>query len=74
VSWKVKRVVTVSGLGRGAAVKAGPVTASFAKDAEIERTGVDFRALWCPGFMENMLRQIESLKHQGTFFFRVFRT
>jgi hypothetical protein len=37
-------------------VKAGPVSASFAKDAEIEKTGVDFRALWCPSFMENMLR------------------
>jgi len=59
----VKRVVTVSGVGRRAAVKAGPVTASFAKDAEIEKTGVDFRALWCPGFMENMLQAIPSLKH-----------
>ncbi len=64
----VKRVVTVSGMGRGVAVQAGPVTAAFAKDAEIERTGVDFRALWCPGFMENMLRQIDPLKHQGLFF------
>jgi uncharacterized protein YbjT (DUF2867 family) len=64
----VKRVVTVSGLGRGIAVDAGPVTASFVKDQEIERTGVEFRALWCPGFMENMLRQLEPLKHQGMFF------
>ncbi len=64
----VKRVVTVSGVGRRVAVNAGPVTASFAKDAEIERTGVDFRALWCPGFMENMLRQVDALKHHGVFF------
>ncbi len=64
----VKRVVTVSGVGRGVAVNAGPVSAAFAKDAEIERTGVYFRALWCPGFMENMLRQVGSLKHQGMFF------
>ncbi|MGO9443080.1 MAG: NmrA family NAD(P)-binding protein [Terriglobales bacterium] len=63
----VRRVVTVSGVGRRVAVNAGPITASFAKDAEIERTGVDFRALWCPSFMENMLRQVESLKHQGSF-------
>jgi uncharacterized protein YbjT (DUF2867 family) len=55
-SHRVKRVVTVSGVGRRIAVKAGPVSASFAKDAEIEKTGVDFRALWCPSFMENMLR------------------
>jgi uncharacterized protein YbjT (DUF2867 family) len=64
----VKRVVTVSGVGRKVPVSAGPVTASFAKDAEIERSGVDLRALWCPGFMENMLRNINSLKHQGMFF------
>jgi uncharacterized protein YbjT (DUF2867 family) len=67
-SKRVKRVVTVSGLGRRIAVNAGPVTASFVKDAEIERTGVDLRALWCPGFMENMLRQVDALKHQGAFF------
>ncbi|MGO9436147.1 MAG: NmrA family NAD(P)-binding protein [Terracidiphilus sp.] len=63
----VKRVVTVSGVGRRIAVNAGPVTASFAKDAEIERTGVNFRALWCPGFMENALRAIPSLKQYGVF-------
>jgi uncharacterized protein YbjT (DUF2867 family) len=65
----VKRVITVSGMGRKMAVQVGPITAAFAKDEEIERTGVDFRALWCPSFMENMLRQIDSLKHQGMFFF-----
>ena len=64
----VKRVVAVSGLGRGVPVKAGPVTASFAKDAEIEKTGVDFRALWCPGFMENMLSSLATIKEQGVFF------
>lgn len=64
----VKRVVSVSGAGRGVAVKAGPVTAAFAKDIEIESTGVDFRALWCPGFMENMLMQMNALKQQGMFF------
>lgn len=64
----VKRVVAVSALGRGIDVAAGAVSASFIKDAEIEKTGVDFRALWCPGFMENMLMQLEPLKHQGMFF------
>ena len=43
------------------------VTAAFVKDAEIERSGVDFRALWCPGFMENLLRQVPRLKQQGMF-------
>ncbi len=64
----VKRVVTVSGLGRGIPAEAGPATAAFAMEAEIEKTGVDFRALWCPGFMENMLSQVEPLKRQGMFF------
>jgi uncharacterized protein YbjT (DUF2867 family) len=63
----VKRIVSVSGLGRGIAINAGLVTASFAKDAQIERSGVDFRALWCPGFMENLLRQVPRLKEQGVF-------
>jgi uncharacterized protein YbjT (DUF2867 family) len=28
---------------------------------------MDFRALWCPGFMENLLRQVPRLKEQGMF-------
>ena len=64
----VKRVVAVSGLGRGIPAEAGPATAAFAMEAEIEKTGVDFRALWCPGFMENTLTQLEPIKHQGMFF------
>jgi uncharacterized protein YbjT (DUF2867 family) len=66
-SQEVKRVVAVSAVGRRVTIPAGVVTASLAKDAEIERTGVDFRALWCPSFMENMLRSINSLKQQGMF-------
>jgi uncharacterized protein YbjT (DUF2867 family) len=63
------RVVAVSGIGRGVKVNAGPVTASLMKDEEIEQTGVHYRALWCPGFMENMLRQVRPLKQQGLFAF-----
>ncbi len=64
---RVTRVVTVSAIGRGIAVKAGPVTAALAKDEELERAGLDVRALWCPGFMENMLRNVESLRSEGVF-------
>ena len=66
----VRRVVGVSVLGRGTllAKNAGPITACLEKDEEIERTGVDYRALWCPGFMENMLGQVQALKEQGMFF------
>jgi uncharacterized protein YbjT (DUF2867 family) len=67
-SQRVKRVVGVSALGRGIHVDAGPVSASFANDAEIESTGVDYRALYCPSFIENMLHQVEPIKHQGVFF------
>ena len=66
----VKRVVAVSGMGRGLpqAARAGQVTSSIAQEEEMEHSGADFRALWCPGFMENMLMQLEPLKAQGMFF------
>jgi uncharacterized protein YbjT (DUF2867 family) len=64
---QVTRVVTVSAVGRGVAMKAGPVTAALAKDEELERAGLDVRALWCPGFMENMLRSVASLRAEGVF-------
>ena len=66
----VKRVVGVSVLGRGSSLAkhAGPITASLAKDEEIESTGVAYRALWCPALMENILGQVQALKQQGMFF------
>jgi uncharacterized protein YbjT (DUF2867 family) len=67
---RVKRVVGVSAFGRGAAVsgKAGYVTASLAMDDLIASTGVSYRALTMPPFMDNLLRQVESIKNQGMFF------
>jgi uncharacterized protein YbjT (DUF2867 family) len=64
----VSRVVTVSGIGRRADVTAGVVTSSLMKDIEFERAGFHVRALWCPGFMENMLRNVESIRTHGIFF------
>ena len=66
----VKRVLSVSVLGRGTSLakNAGPITACLAMDEEIEKTGIHYRALWCPGFMDNMLRQVQSLQEQGMFF------
>ena len=66
----VKRVVDVSVLGRGTelAKKAGPITASLAKDEAIEQSGIDYRALWCPALMENMFSNVRSIKQQGMFF------
>jgi uncharacterized protein YbjT (DUF2867 family) len=66
----VKRVVGVSALGRGLAVarNAGLVTASLAMDDMIASTGVNFRALTMPSFMDNILRQAEPIKNLGMFF------
>jgi uncharacterized protein YbjT (DUF2867 family) len=66
----VKRVVGVSALGRGTpmAGNAGPVTASLAMDDLIASTGVSYRALTMPSFMDNMLRQVQPIKNQGLFF------
>ena len=69
----IKRVVGISALGRGTALakNAGHVTASLKMDDLIASTGVSFRALTMPGFMDNMLRQMEPIKNQGLFFWPV---
>jgi len=66
----VKRVVGVSALGRGSAVarNAGRVSASLAMDDLIASTGVGFRALTMPSFMENILRQVEVIRSRSIFF------
>jgi uncharacterized protein YbjT (DUF2867 family) len=67
---RVGRVVGVSALGRGTpwADKAGNVTASLAMDDLIAASGVAYRALTNPSFMDNILRQATSVKNQGMFF------
>lgn len=66
----VKHVVAISGLGRGSlqAANAGLVTASLAMDDLIAATGVNYRALAMPTFMDNILRQVDSIKNNGVFF------
>ncbi|MDB5212978.1 MAG: NmrA family protein [Myxococcaceae bacterium] len=64
----VTRIVTVSGIGRRPDMKAGVVSSALAKDLELERAGLHVRALWCPGFMENMLRSLGTLRSEGAFF------
>jgi len=65
----IKRVVGISALGRGtpAAAHAGLVTASLKMDDLIASTGVHYRAVTNPSFMDNLLRQIELIKNQGMF-------
>ena len=67
-SQRVRRVVGVSALGRGVAGNAGLVSASLAMDDLIASTGVSYRALTMPSFMDNILRQVEPIKSQGMFF------
>jgi uncharacterized protein YbjT (DUF2867 family) len=64
----VSRVVGVSALGRGVTANAGHVSASLAMDDLIASTGVSYRALTMPSFMDNILRQVESIRSQGMFF------
>ncbi len=66
----VQRVVGISALGHGTpqAKTAGLVTASLAMDDLIMGTGVAYRALTMPSFMDNLLRQTASIRDQGVFF------
>lgn len=65
----VRRVVGVSALGRDTplADRAGLVTASLAMDDAIARTGVSYRALALPGFMDNALRHLADIRDRGVF-------
>jgi uncharacterized protein YbjT (DUF2867 family) len=65
----VGRVVGVSMLGRGTpwAGRAGFVTGSLAMDDLIAASAVAYRALTNPYFMEDTVRQAESIKNQGVF-------
>lgn len=65
----VGHVVGVSALGRGTAVagSAGLVTASLAMDDLVAGSGVSCRALVNPSFMDNLLRQVTSIRDAGVF-------
>lgn len=65
-----KRVVSVTGIGRGTAWadKAGLVTASMHMDDLLGSCAVAFRSLAMPSFMENFLRQADSMKEKGLIF------
>jgi uncharacterized protein YbjT (DUF2867 family) len=66
----VPRVVGISALGRGTpeAGRAGHVTATLAMDDLIAATGVPYRALTMPSFMDNVLRQLDPIARQGVLY------
>jgi uncharacterized protein YbjT (DUF2867 family) len=61
-------VVGVSSAGHDWPGRAGLLTAAFTMDAELERTGVDYRSLSMPFYMENLLGQLGAIREQGSFF------
>ena len=68
----VGRVVGVCALGRARPGPAGGfVTGSLAMDDLIASSGVAYRALTNPYFMDNTIRQVESIKNQGVFFWPI---
>ncbi|MEV1157101.1 NAD(P)H-binding protein [Micromonospora chokoriensis] len=66
----VPRVVGISALGRGTPVagRAGHVTATLAMDDLIAATGVSYRALTMPSFMDNVLWQLAPITRQGVLY------
>lgn len=60
-------VVGVTTLGHGYQGNAGVLSAALAMDKLIEGTGAAYRAVALPFFMENLLRQAQAIKEQGTF-------
>lgn len=67
-SQDVRRVVGVSTLGYGYPGNAGLLSAALAMDELIQSTGVSYRALAMPYFMENLLGQAGTIRQQGMFF------
>jgi uncharacterized protein YbjT (DUF2867 family) len=63
----VKRVVAISALGRGWHKEAGLATANIKADDLLASTGVALRVLAMPSFMDNLLRQISTIKEKGIF-------
>jgi uncharacterized protein YbjT (DUF2867 family) len=62
----VSRLVYVTGLGE-VTRSAAPGPAQPAVAELIAGTGVSYRALACPAFMDNLLQQLEPIRSQGMF-------
>lgn len=63
----VGHVVAVTSAGHGWDKPAGLLSAAFAMDAELERAGAAYRALSMPFYMENLDRQLETIREHGVF-------
>jgi uncharacterized protein YbjT (DUF2867 family) len=63
----VGQVVGVTSAGHGWPRRAGLLSAAFAMDAELERSGAAYRALSMPFYMENLDRNLDTIREQGMF-------
>ncbi len=63
----VGHVVGVTSAGHGWSKPAGLLSAAFAMDAELERSGAAYRALSMPFYMENLVRHLDAIREQGVF-------
>ena len=61
----VTHVVGISSAGHDWPEPAGVLSAAFAMDAELAASGAAYRALSMPGFMENILRDLDGLRDRG---------
>ncbi len=67
----VKRLVYVTGLDGGLVQNTEAEPAGAVMGELIAQTGVSYRALRLPAFMDNLLQQLGPIKHQGTFFYPI---
>ncbi|MBE3013583.1 NAD(P)H-binding protein [Microbispora sp. NEAU-D428] len=64
----VGHVVGVSSAGHGWPTPAGVLSAAFAMDAELGKSGAAYRALSMPFYMENLLGQLDAIRGHGAFY------
>jgi uncharacterized protein YbjT (DUF2867 family) len=64
---QVGHVVAISSAGRNWPHPAGLLSAAFAMDDELERSGTAYRSLGMPFYMENLLGQLPRMTSQGVF-------
>jgi uncharacterized protein YbjT (DUF2867 family) len=63
----VGRVVAVTSMGRSYGGPSGLLDAAFAIDDMFEETGVPYRAVRPGGLMENLLRDLDTIRGEATF-------
>ncbi|OAA28774.1 hypothetical protein UG55_1005293 [Frankia sp. EI5c] len=65
----VRRLVYVGGLGHKEVTDTDSMGRAMTE--LIDKTGVNYRTLRMPAFMENLLWQVQPIKYQGTFFYPI---